>query len=102
MLEIFLASAGVWTLFKGKVPGWIVAKPGYEVIGKKARIIGFILSLPYPVSLILGVLLNALFGQEAAGYTFFLELALFIIDLIIVIVLLRKFRTPIPEDGRQP
>jgi hypothetical protein len=94
MLEIILGIAGVWTLISGKVPGWIVGKKEFEIIGIKARLIGGILSLPLPISLAGRIILGILFGKDGVSYAFVFEIGLFITGLVIVMVLIRKFRTP--------
>ena len=95
MFEIILGIAGVWILITGKVPGWIVGKKGFEIEGVKARLIGVILALPIPFSTAGGIILFLLVGKNAGGYAILLELAVFITVLIIVLILIRKFRTPI-------
>jgi hypothetical protein len=94
MLEIILAIAGVWILFVGKVPRWIVGAKGYEIRGNKARIIGFILLLPVPITFVVSAILVSLFGAAAVSYTFLLEIAVFIVAMIIAVVLMRKYRVP--------
>ena len=97
MLEIILGIAGVWILISGKVPGWIIGKKGYEILGTPARIVGLVLSLPFPVSLVAGFLLGMFFGKDGVIYAYIFELVTFLTDLVIVMVLIRKFRTPIPS-----
>jgi hypothetical protein len=93
MLEIVLGLAGLWILFSGKVPGWIVGKKGYEVVGMKARLIGLILALPFPFSFVSGIVLISLLGNDGTQYALILEVAVFLVDLIVVSLLLRRFRT---------
>ncbi|MBI3173127.1 MAG: hypothetical protein HYZ25_05370 [Chloroflexi bacterium] len=102
MLEIILGIAGVWILFTGKVPNWIIGKKDFEITDMKARLIGFILVLPFPLSFVMGIILALLFGQDGIGYAFFAEMAIFIIVLIIVMVLIRKFRVPVVKTVNQP
>jgi len=92
LLEIILGLTGVWILSSEKVPNWIVGKKGYEISGKGAKTIGLILSLPLPVSAIAVFLSGTLFGQEGKEYAYLFETVFFIVDLIVVIFLLRKFR----------
>jgi ABC-type sulfate transport system permease subunit len=93
MFEIILGLAGVWILFSAKVPTWIVGRKGYEVVGMKARLVGLILALPFPISLVSGIVLILLFGKDGSQYALYLELAVFITDLIVASLLLRRFRT---------
>jgi hypothetical protein len=101
MLEIILGIAGVWILFAGKVPSWIIGKKDFEITGMKARLIGLILALPFPLSLVMGVILGFLFGQDGVSYAFFVEIAIFITVLIIVMLLTRKFRVPVVKSANQ-
>ncbi len=94
MLEIILGIAGIWILLVGKVPGWIVGEKGYEITGNKARLVGLILLLPIPITLVGGALLVLLFGEAGAGYSFLLEIAAFIVAMISALVLMRKYRVP--------
>jgi hypothetical protein len=101
MLEIILGIAGVWILFVGKVPSWIIGKKDFEITGMKARLIGLILALPFPLSLVMSVILGFLFGQDGLSYAFFAEIAIFIAVLIVVMLLTRKFRVPVVKNASQ-
>jgi len=101
MLEIILGIAGVWVLIMGKVPNWIIGKRDFEITGMKARLIGLILALPFPLSFVTGVVLAFLFGQDGLSYAFFVEIAIFIAVLVVVLVLTRKFRVPMVKNTNQ-
>jgi hypothetical protein len=93
----------MWILVFGKVPSWIVGSKDYVITGLNARIVGFVLMLPLPVSMVGGIVIGLLFGSDAVAYAFFLEVAVFILDLIVALILLRRFRKPAPSTtSRQP
>jgi ABC-type sulfate transport system permease subunit len=101
MLEIILGIAGVWILIVGRVPTWIIGKKDFEITGMKARLIGLILALPFPFSFVTGMILALLFGQDGVSYAFFVEIAIFITVLIVVMILTRKFRIPVVKSANQ-
>jgi hypothetical protein len=92
MVEIVLAVLGIWILATGKVPDIVVGKKGYQIAGGKARLIGAILLLPGPAAIIAYVLLSLLFGSRALGLGLIFEFAMFFLSMVVVIILVRKFR----------
>jgi len=101
MLEIILGIAGVWILFAAKVPSWIIGKKDFEITGMKARLIGLILALPFPLSLVMSLILGFLFGEDGLGYAFLAEIVIFLMVLVVVMILTRRFRVPVLNSPSQ-
>ena len=91
MLEIILGLSGAWILLTGKLPGWLANPKNYSITSNQARLVGLLLLLPLPVSL-LGYTLGLVGGAEAVGYGFWLEIAIFVLAMMSVLVLLRRYR----------
>lgn len=102
MIEIAIAIFGIAIIALGKIPGGIITKRGYEVIGKKARIIGAIMVLPAPLSFAFGLVWGLIAPDKetltsvACGF----EIALLVITLIVISILANKNKTPISNENK--
>jgi ABC-type uncharacterized transport system permease subunit len=100
MFEIAIAIFGIAIIALGKIPAGIITKKGYEVIGNKAKIIGALLILPAPISIIFGIVWGLVAPDKetltsvACGF----EIFILVIILIVISILANKYKTPIPND----
>jgi hypothetical protein len=97
-MDFFMLVAGIWFIFSGRIPSWIIGGGKYRIEGNSVRLIGILFTLP--VLLTLGISwIMSIAGQENFVFSFVWELATMIIVVIISGIIVRRIRTPInPTD----
>jgi len=103
VIEILLLIAGIIALATGKLPSFLLGGAKYRYEGRGVRWLGLILVLPLPLAFVSGVLLALLFGDQATGYTFVVELLIVLAVIIAVLIVSRYVRQPVApltSDGQ--
>ena len=91
-LEIIMFIVGIQVLLKRRVPPFLYGGRRYT-LGKPAiRLIGAILVLPFPVTVLGSILLASLLGEKVGSYDVGLELACVVAAAVAVPVVIRRMR----------
>ena len=90
-----LLLCGLWAVVTGKLPAVLFGK-AYNIAGLGARLIGAILMVPLPLSILAGAILILTFGeQEGADYINLAAVLILVITLMSAWVVSRFVRQPV-------
>jgi hypothetical protein len=94
VIEIVFLIAGLYALFAGKMPSWIVGK-GYKAEGSTVRLIGFLMAALLP-GMLCGGFVIGLFATNSnpTGLAMGFEIVSVILAAIVLTVVIRRIRTP--------
>jgi hypothetical protein len=99
IIELILLAAGLWAMIRGRIPSFLIGGPEYVLEGSGARILGLLLVLPFPLSVLVVVLLGLVFDMEASRFSLTVEILNLVLVAIIVFVGARLIRKPRSIEG---
>ena len=98
VIELLFLLDGIWAIIFGKLPtglfNFLFGLGGYKFPPKQTRLFGLFLSSPLPVSYVISLLLNNLFGAKGAVYATIFEGIYILIIMAASIIIVRKARDP--------
>jgi hypothetical protein len=94
VLSIFLTLCGLYTLATGKLHSILAGGSGSRVAGPSARVVGAVLALTFPISLMLRLALPSLVGESALMFGSAIELISVLLVLAASFVVSRRLRRP--------
>ena len=95
MLAILITICGLWALITGKVPSALFGGKDYRIEGTGARIVGGILVLHFPLSMVGGFLLGLFMGQRGVEYALILDVVILVVVFITALIVSRMVRKPV-------
>jgi hypothetical protein len=94
VLEIAFFFGGLYAIITGKIPGFLIGGPRFEVIGTPARQLGVPMMLPLPASFAVSFLMARLYGTQGIGYAATFEFGFTVLIAVIVWIAIRNLRKP--------
>ena len=89
IIEILMLVTGLWAIFAGKAPSFLIGGGKYQIDGMYARLLGVLLILPLPTAFLGAIVLVVLIGEDGTGYAAILEIGTVAIIGIFVMILIR-------------
>lgn len=90
VLEMIMLMVGIRVLLKGTLPRIPFVRPRYRLEKHAMKLLGVVLVIPIPLTIVGSVLLSALLGEAAAGYDMGLDLLVFAGTVAAVLVIVRR------------
>ena len=94
MLAIIMGIAGLWAIITGRIPSFLLGGRRYKFEGRGVRLLGVVLLLPYPITILGGFMLFQILGEDAEGYITILNFVTIVGVGLATIIISRKIRQP--------
>ena len=95
LTEILMLVGGIQALRTGKIPDWLFRRSDRVAPSQQVRLLGLWMSLPIPVSLVGGIVLALLFGNDGTGFAAILELVTVGVVAVVALIVYYSWKKPV-------
>ena len=94
VLEMILLMVGIRVLLKGTLPSIPFVKPRYKLEKRAMKLLGVVLTLPIPITVVVSLLLKLVLREAALGYDVALDWIVFAGTVAATFLIVRRMWRP--------
>ncbi|MBW8012207.1 MAG: hypothetical protein FVQ83_13385 [Chloroflexi bacterium] len=97
ILELAMLAGGIYAVFSGKMPAFLIGGSKRRLNDTTARLIGGLLIMPFPFALFVAFAFNSFYGEDGLSYASIIELVVVFSAALLAVILVRVLGKPLGD-----